>query len=181
MSTALPAATDFNGASVTEGQFKTAQGAFRDFVAELQTKASDVVSAATTAIGAAAGNYVKITGSNTITAFDNPTAAPNVTRTCLFAAALTLTHNATSLILPGSVNITTAAGDVGIFVHEGGGNWRCVSYQRQSGGLKWNATTAPSLVGTYDASLAATDDTHVRLSLKGSDGITRTLTLTVAP
>jgi len=131
--TTLPAAADFTGASVTEGQFKTALTSFHDFVAELQTKAADIASASTTNIGAAQGNYVKITGSTTITAFDNPTAASNVTRICLFAGALTLTHNATSLILPGGANIVTAAGDVAIFVHEGSGNWRCVSYQFGTG------------------------------------------------
>jgi hypothetical protein len=50
-----------------------------------------------------------------------------------FAAALTLTHNATSLILPGAANITTAAGDVGIFTSDGSGNWRCINYETAAG------------------------------------------------
>jgi hypothetical protein len=88
-------------------------------------------SAATVAIGAAAGNYIGITGTTTITAFDTMQAGAE--RTLEFAAALTLTHNATSLILPGGANITTAAGDVATFRSEGGGNWRCVSYMKASG------------------------------------------------
>ena len=41
-----------------------------------------------------------------------------------------LTHNATSLILPGGANISTAAADTAIMVSEGSGNWRCLAYQR---------------------------------------------------
>jgi hypothetical protein len=50
-----------------------------------------------------------------------------------FEGALTLTHNATSLILPGGANITTAAGDTALIVSEGAGNWRCVNYQTGRG------------------------------------------------
>jgi hypothetical protein len=50
-----------------------------------------------------------------------------------FSGALTLTHNATSLILPGGASITTAAGDVAYFVSLGSGNWRCTGYQKASG------------------------------------------------
>ena len=66
----------------------------------------DVASAATADIGAAASNNVRITGTTTITSLG--TAAAGITRRVRFAGALTLTYNATSLILPGSANITTA-------------------------------------------------------------------------
>jgi hypothetical protein len=46
---------------------------------------------------------------------------------------LTLTHNGTSLILPGAENITTAAGDVALMESLGSGNWKCVVYSRQNG------------------------------------------------
>ena len=46
-----------------------------------------------------------------------------------FDGALTLTHHATDLILPGGANITTAAGDVAVFTEYASGDWRCVSYQ----------------------------------------------------
>ena len=35
-----------------------------------------------------------------------------------------MTHNATSLILQGSTNLATAAGDIVAFISEGSGNWR---------------------------------------------------------
>jgi len=91
----------------------------------------DVASAATTNIGAADSLDIRITGTTTITAFD--TVAEGVRRNVLFADALTLTHNATSLILPGGDDITTAAGDVALFRSEGSGNWRMVRYSRADG------------------------------------------------
>ncbi len=87
----------------------------------------DVASAATTDIGAAASNNVRITGTTTITSLGTATAG--ITRRVRFAGALTLTHNATSLILPGAANIITAADDCAVFTSLGAGNWLCVNYQ----------------------------------------------------
>lgn len=47
-----------------------------------------------------------------------------------FDGALTLTHHATDLILPGGANITTAAGDEVEFTEYAPGDWRCTNYQR---------------------------------------------------
>lgn len=88
-------------------------------------KAADVASA-TPNIGAAAGNYVEITGTTTITAFDS--VAAGITRFVRFMGALTLTHNAVSLILPGGVNRITEAGDRATLVSLGSGNWLCQSF-----------------------------------------------------
>lgn len=96
-----------------------------------EAKGSDIASASTTDIGAATGNFVHVTGTTTITALG--TVQAGARRTVRFAGALTLTHNATSLILPTGANITTAANDVATFVSEGSGNWRCVNYMRASG------------------------------------------------
>ena len=74
---------------------------------------------------------VSVTGTTTITALGTLTAG--IQRVLIFAGALTLTHNATSLILPSGVNITTAAGDVAWMVSEGSGNWRCLAYTRANG------------------------------------------------
>lgn len=86
------------------------------------------VSSATspTPIGAALSANVTITGTTTITAFDNVIAG--IVRFAKFSDVLTLTHNGTSLILPGGVNITTAAGDQAVFRSLGSGNWECLNY-----------------------------------------------------
>lgn len=94
-------------------------------------KGGDLASASTVNIGAATGNYVHITGTTTITAFD--TVQAGTIRIINFEDALILTHNATSLILPSGANITTATGDMAVFVSEGSGNWRCISYSLASG------------------------------------------------
>lgn len=91
----------------------------------------DVASATTTDIGAAASNYVRITGTTTITGLG--TVASGVRRKVVFGGALLLTYNVTSLILPGAASITTAAGDCAEFESEGSGNWRCTDYQAASG------------------------------------------------
>jgi microcystin-dependent protein len=88
--------------------------------------ATDVASASTTDLGAVASNYVRVTGTTTITGFG--TVSAGIWKFVRFAASLTLTNNATSLILPGGTSILTVAGDVGVFISEGSGNWRCVSF-----------------------------------------------------
>lgn len=91
----------------------------------------DVASASTTNIGAAASNNVRITGTTTITSFG--TAAAGVIRNLRFASALTLTYNATSLILPTSANIATVEGDTCVVASLGSGNWVVTQYQRFNG------------------------------------------------
>jgi len=91
----------------------------------------DVASASTCDIGAAASNYVRITGTTTITGLG--TIASGVRRHVVFGGALTLTYDATALILPGGASITTAAGDTALFLSEGSGNWRCLDYTKFSG------------------------------------------------
>jgi len=90
-----------------------------------------LASAATVAIGAAAANDISVTGTTTITAFD--TIAAGAVRSVTFTGILTLTYNVSSLILPGSANITTQVGDTAEFTSLGGGNWRCNSYTKRDG------------------------------------------------
>lgn len=92
---------------------------------------TDVASASTTDLGAVASNYCNVTGTTTITSFG--TVSSGIWKFVKFAGALTLTHNATSLILPSGANITTAAGDSLLAVSEGSGNWRVLSYTRADG------------------------------------------------
>lgn len=86
-----------------------------------------VASAASVAIGAQTSDSIIVSGSTTITSFD--TIASGARRFLVFSGALVLTHNATSLILPGAANIQTVAGDAAEFVSLGSGNWRCVNFQ----------------------------------------------------
>ena len=96
-----------------------------------EAPAVTLASASTVNIGAAAANTISITGTTDITAFD--TIAAGAVRGVIFAASLVLTYNATSMILPTEGDITTAAGDAAEMLSLGGGNWRCIDYQRFSG------------------------------------------------
>jgi len=96
-----------------------------------EAKGADIASAATTDLGAMTGNYADVTGTTGITALG--TVQAGTRRIVNFTGILTITHNATSLILPTGANITTAAGDTATFVSLGSGNWKCVSYNRASG------------------------------------------------
>jgi len=97
-----------------------------------EAKGADIASATTTTIWATDGNFMHITGTTTITSFGTAEQAGDC-RTVVFDGALTLTHNATSLILPTGANITTAAGDVAIVRAETTANARVVAYIRKDG------------------------------------------------
>lgn len=110
------------------------------------SQGSAITSAATTPI-AASGTalFTTITGNSAITSFGS--VAAGTLRILEFAGTLTLTHNATSLKLPGSTNIQTAAGDVGFFISLGAGNWKCLHYSKSDG----------SAVDGFDGTLISAD------------------------
>ena len=131
---------------------------------------TDIASAATTDLGTVTSSKVRITGTTTITAFG--TIAAGITKYIRFAGALTLTHNATSLILPGAANITTAADDAAIAISLGSGNWIVVAYLRASGLPVIIATTAQYLANTAGRALT-TDQVNAAGALFGlTDGAT---------
>lgn len=133
----------FTAASTTEVLTGTdsAKGVTPDSLAALWEQGSDVASAATVSLGE--GGYFKITGTTTITDIDFATDKAGRVAWLKFAAALTLTHNSSTLILPTGANITTAAGDTACFVSEGTDAVRCVAYQRASGAaLTGSSSTA---------------------------------------
>ena len=109
------------------------------------SKGADIASGGTTDIGASNGDFVDVTGTTTITALG--TVAAGTYRTVRFTGALTLTHNATSLILPGGANITTANGDCAQFRSLGSGNWKCINYTKADGTsvVAYSPTTSNAL------------------------------------
>lgn len=109
---------------------------------------TDIASAATVNIGAETTANLRVTGTTAISAFD--TADSGTVRWLRFAAALTLTHNATSLILPGAANITTAAGDTCCVKSLGSGNWVCLFYQKASGAAVVNPDASTTVKGVVE-------------------------------
>jgi len=114
-----------------------------DSVAALWEQGSDVASASTVSLGE--GGYFNITGTTTITDIDFATDKAGRKAWVKFAGALTLTHNASTLILPTGANIATAAGDTACFVSEGSDIVRCVAYQRASGQPLASAAATPNI------------------------------------
>jgi len=101
-------------------------------LAALWDKGADIASAATIVIGE--GGWFHITGGTSITDIDPATDKAGREFGLIFdSAGLTLTHHATTLILPGGANITVAAGDVARFISEGSDAVRCVEYTRSNG------------------------------------------------
>lgn len=156
----------------------TARAVTPDALAALWEQGADVASAGTISLGE--GGYFNITGTTTITDIDFATDKAGRKAWVKFAGALTLTHNATTLILPGGANITTAAGDTACFVSEGTDVVRCVSYNKASG----QAVVAPTsgsavILGTISTasgnsaslgSLNLTDYKVIQLWLMGVSG-----------
>lgn len=108
-------------------------------------KGIDVASATAMTVGSVAGFMHDITGTTEIQSMD--TISAGVHKILQFDGVLDLVHNATSFILPGNANITTAAGDVAWFISEGSGNWRCLHYMRRAAIPHQAASdTAPGVV-----------------------------------
>lgn len=119
-----------------------------------------LASAATTDLGTASSLKVQITGTTTITTFGT---AANRLRFVRFAGALTLTHNATSLILLGGVSRTTATGDVGIYTSDSNGNWRERDYCR--------AASDPGDMATKSGTQTLTNKTLSSATLSGTTAL----------
>jgi hypothetical protein len=94
---------------------------------------TDIASASTTDIGTISTRNANITGTTTITSFGSSANTGTPLYHISFEGVLTLTHNATSLIIPGATNITTAANDSAWITYLGSGNWRVLSYHRAAG------------------------------------------------
>lgn len=106
-------------------------------------KGTAVVSAATTDIWSIAGDYVHVTGATgPITSFGTAPYA-GAQRTVIFDSTPSITHNATTLQLPGGLNIlAAAAGDRAIVRADTTANMIVVDYIKASG-LALVGTTVP--------------------------------------
>lgn len=96
-------------------------------------KGTAVASAATTDIWKVSGDFIHVTGNTgPITSLGTAPYA-GVERVVIFDSTPTLTHNATTLILPGGANIVAAAGDRMIVRADTTANMIVISYVRTSG------------------------------------------------
>lgn len=96
-------------------------------IVRLEQDTGTIASATTTDLSTVTQKSISVTGTTTITGLG--TVSAGISKELRFAGALTLTHSA-ALYLPGAVNITTAANDVGTFRSLGSGNWICTKFSR---------------------------------------------------
>jgi hypothetical protein len=96
-------------------------------------QASSVVASATTNIWGVAGNSVHITG-NVTTAIQAFSTQPytGALRHLIFDGISQLTHNASSLVMPGAANVTTAVGDAAL-VYADNASTRVLALMRANG------------------------------------------------
>jgi len=141
--------------------------AIQAIVRRTNAKGSDIASATTTDIGAATAEFIDVTGTTTITGLG--TIDAGIRRLVRFTGALTLTHNGTSLILPGAANITTVANDTALFRSLGVGNWICEAYKTADGRFfdqsLNNLTTVTAVSGDYVAIADVSDSNKVKKAL----------------
>lgn len=150
-----PAAATTSGSGIVElatvGETLTGTDSARavtpNSLGGLWGKLADIASAGTITVGA--GGYAHVTGTTTITDIDFSTATNGRWAYIVFDGALTLTHNATTLILPGGSNITTAAGDSALFIQDNADNIKCMFYQRADG----TPTKASAVASSVSTSL----------------------------
>jgi microcystin-dependent protein len=129
----------------------------------LEQARANVASASAPDIWAATTNYVNITGTTTITDFADADFSGQ-TKLVRFDDVLTLTHGASAIVLPGSANIITAAGDHALFVAQGTTQFVCVMYIRAAGGPDNAAFTTIELGHATDTTLAR--DSAGRISVE---------------
>jgi hypothetical protein len=134
------------------------------------TPQASIVSATTTDIGSTSSTNVLITGTTTITGLGSSASLTNPLYNVEFNGSLTLTYNASSLILPGSQNIITQNGDCGLFEYRGSGNWQCLQLLRANG-------QSLSMAGGTK-SIASATTTNIGSTASNSVLITGTTTIT---
>jgi len=118
-----------------------------------ECEGSGLAASASVNLASATGNFLHITGTyNGIASFGNCPAGARFV--LVFDGINTLTYNATSLILPGGADITTAANDSCMIISEGSGNWRVVGYFPAAGGGGGGSGTVTSVDLTMPSAFA---------------------------
>jgi hypothetical protein len=141
-----------------------------------------MATSATVDLGTSTSNTVIISGTSTITSFGS-TAPAGSRRWVGFSGVLLLTHNATSLILPGAANITTAVNDSAEFLCLSTGNWICTVYTRANGtaivgGTFTGGTLTSALNEAPPVTLASAGTVNIGAAAANSIIITGTVSIT---
>lgn len=113
------------------------------------TTRDTIASATTTDLGTKSTNNIDITGSATVVGFGSSAVTNQPVYFLRFLGTITLTYNATSMILPGAASFTTAVGDTATAWYLGGGNWQIISYTRANGTAVVNSSQSVPPRGSF--------------------------------
>lgn len=171
-----------NAASVSEvlTGTSTSKAVTPDSLAGIWQRGTDIASASTLSLPASGGHHFNVTGTTGVTAISSAQGGRSVK--FKFASSLTITHNGTSMVLPGGVSIVTSAGDIAEFTNEAaadasGSNWRLTDYFKNL-----EPMTVQSSAKTAGYTVAGTDrngvirfsglSADVTLTLPAASGLT---------
>lgn len=87
-----------------------------------------------TDLGSARTNLVNITGNTTIVDFGGSASLANPLYQLKFTKALTITYDASLMILPNAEDLQVGAGDTAVFEYLGNKNWQLISHQAFTSG-----------------------------------------------
>ncbi len=148
---------DVDGNTIWDGEIdQTATSSSAVFGAQISLAA-----VSTTDLGSAGSNNILITGAATINSFGASAVTSSPTYLVEFAGICTLTYNASSLIIPGAVNLTTQAGSFVLleFINTAGW-WQVISYF-PSAALASFGSAAVQNIGTSGANVPLLNGNNV--------------------
>jgi hypothetical protein len=135
-----------------------------------------LASSSNLAIGAAAGNFIQVTGTTSISLFD--TIQAGTKRVLRFASPLTI-NNSANIVLPNNANLNVNAGDAIEVISLGSGNWVCTDYTHYAGYLP---NTGGNMSGAINeaigTSIASAATTNIGAATGNFVQVTGTTTIT---
>lgn len=131
-----------------------------------------IAASGTVDLGTISSHNALISGTTTVTSFGSSALTTYPIYRIKFDNALTLTHNGTSLILPGTANIVTAANDTAVAQYLGSGNWLVSNYSKANGAAVASAVPTRQVVTTAQAGTYTTPANvrWIRIRLVGGGG-----------
>lgn len=117
-----------NGATVLKPNSSTGAGRWIRMYTPPFGAAPTTAASNTTDIGQFGTNIINIGGSTNILNFGPSANIASPLYFVVFTGAPLITYNATSMILPGAVNLQVTAGDAAILKYNGSSNWTMIAY-----------------------------------------------------
>jgi hypothetical protein len=125
----------------------------------LTTGAATLASASTVDLGSVREKFITISGNVTVSSFGSSAPTGTVKHITFSGSSLTLTHNASAIVIPSNLNLSISSGDCISVSHSGSGVWIVSSVTRKYGRcmLSSNYTQSSTTGSTQSKSLMEYD------------------------